>query len=454
MNRTLLGLTVLSLLLLSGCHGKTGNSSNSSASNSIVLVDDNPDLGTLQILSGNAYPGEEILFQALPINSNLAQTDRIFVGNEEIAVNPSGQYRFTLGKEVVTLHASFKAKEVHKAITRLALTNETPTLGQASLKIDKEPYAASVTYQTGSLGEILPQANAEDQLDKITLNGKTILTDGEKKYSFALLDINDLSLLFKTKENTEFIAFQKTYGTDYASVDFTKEVANGSLKATYLGYVAYHLLEGQTQIHFTCTDTATSTAFFITNTQSTMTWWEKKESSYTKENITYSGNVKMAEKMTLTDNQVGYQRVLDDAVTSTTEADFSSAALQSFTYPQYFATYHVDLTTPSLYRMEPDSFTDGTLIVSETNGYALSGKLNLDCLSDYRKYMVTTTADASFSLARQSEEPVFRSVILTLHLDKNLRLLSSHAQEDYDVVSSVGNVATKATAEGTYSYGE
>lgn len=422
-----------------------------------------PELGSISLEDGIAkgFEGDDITIIAAPISqstalaSPLSSLTDLQINGSEIAINANGKYRFSMPKENIEIKGSFAIKSSDQGVEGIALTIADPNTGSASLSIsNREPYSPNAKYSESDYCLVDPLPREDYSLQKISNNSKIVLKDGTNSYTFLLEKENKLDLSFGLTVDKDFVSFKNAYEKDYSSFDYVKEIDEKRITLPQFSYAVFKLVEETRNLKVVSHNEAVSQAFLFTNTQETNTTWMRNENGYYKENITCSSNIKMAERAYLdaNSNNVSYYRVKGDDVKSQSEADYSEATKQSMSFSRYFALYSVNLYAPLAYLVSKDTLLDSSLLTKSKDGYSLELFLAPEAASNYRKYMLTTTSDADFALARQKQLSIFHSIILNVSLRNDLKMKTAQIEEKYDVMSQIGAVPTTGTEDVVFSY--
>ena len=196
---------------------------------------------------------------------------------------------------------------------------------------------------------------------------------------------------------------------------------------------------------------ATSQALFVTNKQKTFSSWMKKGNQYFKESISSSENLCLGERVYYSPDQVEYYRTIDkNDFPKEGRADFSHTKLILLSYRDYLKHYAVSLESPFPYDLRPENLIS-PMIRKTPNGFLLTFRLNQKALEAYGNYIVSSTEDCKFILAKQVIPPDFKNVLVSIELDESFLPLKAILEEEYQM-KSLFVVKTKATCTHYFSY--
>jgi hypothetical protein len=455
---------VLTLILLLSAAGFSAWSSLTKVPASVSSIDDrtaivvdNPtqDLGTVSTDISKGYAGDEVTMTVRPMDATTDEVKSLFLNNQEIALNATGVYRFTLGEETVVIHATFQKKTVAENVTDLQIMDLNPCEGTVSFFVDGKNVCDATSLLTSQSCAVKAIPLPGYAVSSFSLNGTLqILPDENDAYSFLLHLNNQVRATFAVVADADMNSFTASYPKDPSATDFIQEIASGKLNIALFSYVVMKKLTQEPVVVMKAANTAISTAFWIANKQATHSTWIRKNDSYFKENITYSGAVEMAERVYLQGKDVDYYRVTGSAIADATTADYTKATDQKMSYAAYHAMYFYNPEFPLAYDFRKENILPTSYLSKTESGYRLTMNMSLDSLSDYRHYMITTTRDAK-ELAQQSDLPSFSSVTLTFSLGSNLQVQNGTAEEAYKVKSkTIGDVPTTASSTITFTYPE
>lgn len=200
---------------------------------------------------------------------------------------------------------------------------------------------------------------------------------------------------------------------------------------------------------------AISQAVFVTNRQSTYSTWIKNQNSFFKESISASKNIVLGERSYLdhSKDSVKYFRTIDEKlVKSPTDYDFSSLKEKSYSYKDYLDHFGVSLLFPLPYDFDV-GYLMSIKLKKKENGYIYSFKISPKALENYGKFMLTTTEDATMPFVKQVLPPEFKSVSVTLCLNKDFLPLKAKLDEIY-TLKSLFTIKTEANCVHVFSYDE
>lgn len=422
---------------------------------SISINNANPAFGSAATDISSGHKSDKVTLTLTPKNTLLYSVKSLKINDSQICINPNNIYCFNIGSEDIVIDVAFMSKVASSPISSLSLTPTNKLEGDYSLSINRTAYVEdSLDYSIGDAALVTPKPLDGYSLDTVKNSNYLVLKDNQDNYSFLLTKDNTIQVTFKESSDTYFTAFKKQYPNAFSSYDFTNEVTNNNVSLGTLYNAIINNTSTQNNVIQKSLNLATSTALFVTNNQSTRTSWLKSSKEILKENITYSSNVKMAERAYYQDDKVSYYRVRNDNITSDKEANYSSATKEDMSFEYYYKTYQANLNYPTPYSLDPNMVLSSSSLEKTANGYQAVLDLDPTCMDAFKNYMITTTADADFSLARQSKVPDFISVKLTMSFDNSLLLLNTSDEEVYNVNSVAGAVKTTATSSSTYSYPE
>ena len=421
----------------------------------ISITNENPSLGTAKTDITSGHSSDKVTLTLASKNPMLYSVESLTINDKQICINLNNIYCFSIGESDIDIKVAFMSKVSSSPITSLALTPANQLEGNYTLAIGGVTYIEkSLNYNVGDEGIVTPSPLDGYGVDSVSNSGYQILKDNEDHYSFLLQSDNTLEVTFKETQDTYFTSFKKQYPNSFSTYDFKDEVTNNKVSLGTLYNALINNTSVQKNVLQQSLNLATSQAYFVTNYQSTRTTWLKSNSEIVKENITYSSNVKMAERIYYEDETVDYYRVKNNAISSDKEASYSTASKEEMSFEYYFKNYQANLNYPTPYSLDPSVVLASSTLEKTDSGYTAILDLDPSCMDSFRNYMITTTSDADFSLARQSKAPDFTSVKLTLSFNSDLLLLNTSDVEVYDVNSVAGAVRTNATSSSTYSYSD
>lgn len=419
----------------------------------IFITNENPTLGTAKTDITSGHSSDKVTLTLTSKNPMLYSVKYLTINNKQICINHHNVYCFAIGESDIDIKVAFMSKVSSSPITSLALTPANQLEGNYTLAIEGTSYIEkSINYNIGDEGIITPTPLDGYGVDSVSNSGYQILKDNEDHYSFLLQSDNTLEVTFKETQDTYFTSFKKQYPNSFSTYDFKDEVTNNKVSLGTLYNALINNTSVQKNVLQQSLNLATSQAYFVTNYQSTRTTWLRSNNKIVKENITYSSNVKMAERIYYEDKTVDYYRVKNNAISSDKDASYSTASKEEMSFEYYFKNYQANLNYPTPYSLDPSVVLASSTLEKTDYGYTAILDLDPSCMDSFRNYMITTTSDADFSLARQSKAPDFISVKLTLSFNSSLLLLNTSDIEVYNVNSFAGAVKTNATSSSTYSY--
>ncbi|MFA6861551.1 MAG: hypothetical protein WCR56_04150 [Bacilli bacterium] len=422
---------------------------------SISIVNENKNYGSAKTDIDAGYVDETVTLTLTLKNPMLYAVKSLTINDEKIAINSTNVYCFSITDSDVLIDVSFMEAVSSTKISSLSFQETNPLEGDYSLSINDTDYVAdTVSYNTGDIAKIKATPKDGYLLSSIYNSEYKVLPDSNKDYSFLLNSTNEIKVTFKSSGNTLFTDFKANYPNAFSTYDFVDEINNNK---TTLGLLFNALIQNtanQDKVIQQCYSTASTTALFVTNEQITRTSWMKSSANILKENITYSNNVKMAERIYFSNNSIDYYRVRNQAISSDKDVDYSSSTVQEMSFDFYYKNYQSDIHYPTPYSLNPEYVLSSSSISKTSQGYEANLDLDIKCMDIFKNYMITTTSDADFSLARQSSAPTFISVSLKLTFTDALCVLTTQDAEVYDVNSVAGAARTKASSDATYSYPE
>ncbi len=419
----------------------------------ITLINSDENMGDASTDIKEGLENEKVTLSVTSKNPNLYSVSSIEINEQKININYSGKYVFEIQNEDIKINVSFANRESLKEVSSLTLSESDPLQGKYSLSINGEDYSdESKSYSTGDKASVTPIPLNGYELKDIRNNGYLVLKDEEENYSLLLMSDNNIVVEFEESSSNSYSMFQSQYSKDYSSYDYVKEIAESNTDLGSLIDAVIKNTSKQKCVFQQSYAKATTKVAFITNNQVTRTSWIKNNDEVLKENITYSSNVKMAERAYLSEENVSYYRVKNDNLSDDKTVDYSSCEKDDMTYGSYYNTYHCNLNIPTPYLLDPSYLKSTSTIEKTEEGYSVSLDLDIDCMKIFRYYMITTTSDCDFSLAKQTAAPDFKSIHLNMTFDKSLRLQKTEDKEIYDVNTITGPASTSSESESSYSY--
>lgn len=287
---------------------------------------------------------------------------------------------------------------------------------------------------------------------------------------------------------------------DFSTLDVSSAIGVDGIKVGDIAETAYHNTFKSDKVMVRTNNLAVSQTPIGPNNQETVSTWIKEKNLYFKENISYSSNAKFAERSYNYDaktysplskeyeNYIDYYRNILDGGIVKRKCDYSTSSTKSTKYlinsngaldannkpiKSYSTYFGLSIFKPCNYDYKEDVLlkdSNGnyeaveiknsktgskTKYISEfkkvDDGYKLTLSLDKTAAANYSSYIKTTTRDAS-SIAQMKQKPEFKAIGVSFKLDNNLRIISAHSDESYDVISLVGAVDTQCSSDIYFSY--
>ena len=413
-------------------------------------------LGEVTYVNSESLPNEELSFYV-----NLKNEDTII------------SYAEINGKKYLTNsdnYFSFPAKEGENLVEIFYVPRDPNKTG-CSIEIDSSIINGSVSLSQNKqlknfYVSIYPKANEGYILDSIVINEEYYVSLNLKKiFEFKTLFLKNSVFCSFIKEGNsvdyaidEFNSYIE--GKDITSIDFSKEEVINKFGYGSLARISFSRLSSITAYVSKGYNFANSITF--SNLQHTNTTTYKNSLGYFKENITFSNNIQMAERMYSEPGSINYFITSGkENVPSVDIAHFDENSGKKYDNKDFilkFGSYPFDPIDYLFYnsyvvdeKVTIDNETFNNQLELIDNFYYLTIVLDANASYNHAKYMYTTTNfDGAPSIAKQSALPIYNQLAIKIKLNREFIPVAYITRENYDVqallkVNTIGKGKTTFT---------